>query len=211
MRKVILIFVLLFKVKMFAAMYNVTDFGAVADGVTLDTKAVQKTIDACYNAGGGTVVIPSGKTVVIGTIYLKDYVNLKIENGAVLLGSPDYKDYTTDTHKNTYKNETHMDRCLIFAKETKHFSITGNGTIDGNGYFKNFTKKKGGRPMLLRFLNCSDIKVKDVNLINPAAWTSAWLYCNEIVVDGIKIISRVEPKNNNGCTKTKNNIKSTIG
>ncbi|WFO17760.1 glycosyl hydrolase family 28 protein [Cellulophaga baltica 4] len=56
-------------------------------------------------------------------------------------------------------------------------------------------KEKGGRPMMMRFLNCSNIQLKEVTLLNPAAWTSAWLYCDQIVVDGIKIISRV---NNNG-------------
>ncbi|GAL80631.1 polygalacturonase [Algibacter lectus] len=88
-----------------------------------------------------------------------------------------------------------MDRCLIFARDAKSFAIEGYGTIDANGHSKYFTKKKGGRPMMMRFLNCNNIKLKDVTLINPAAWTSAWLYCNDIVVNGIKIISRV---NNNG-------------
>lgn len=179
----------------FAKTYNVVDFGAKGDGVTLDTEAVQKAIDLCTKDKGGVVLIPSGKTVLIGTIYLKNNVTLNVENGAILLGSPNYSNYAVDTHKNTYKNETHMDRCLIFAKDAKSFSIIGEGTINGNGFVKNFTKKKGGRPMMLRFLNCKDIKIKDVNLINPAAWTSAWLYCDDIVVDGIKIISRV---NNNG-------------
>ncbi|WP_232457052.1 glycoside hydrolase family 28 protein [Polaribacter sp. SA4-12] len=174
--------------------YNITDFGAKADGITLDTKAVQNAIDECSKKGGGKVIIPSGKTVLIGTIYLKDFVNLHVENGAILLGSSNIEDYTTDTHKNMYKNEPHMDRCLIFANNAKSFAITGLGTIDGNGYFKNFTSKTG-RPMMIRFINSNDITFKDITLKNPAAWTSAWLYCNEIVVEGIKIVSRV---NNNG-------------
>ena len=174
--------------------YNVIDFGAKANGTTKDTKAVQTAIDACTQAGGGTVLIPSGKTVVIGTIYLKDFVTLKIENGATLLGSPDITDYTTDTHKNRYKNEPHMDRCLIFAENAKNFRLEGNGTIDGNGYIKNFTNKIG-RPMLIRFLNCENIQLRDLTIINPASWTSAWLFCNNISISGIHIKSRV---NNNG-------------
>ncbi|SNR31355.1 Glycosyl hydrolases family 28 [Lutibacter agarilyticus] len=195
MKKIFLIIILCFSLQIIAKEYNVLDYGAKADGVTLDTKAVQTAIDLCSKEGGGTVLIPSGKTVLIGTIYMKDFVTLHVENGAVLLGSPNYEDYATDTHKNTYKNEPHMDRCLIFARDAKSFAIEGYGTIDGNGYMKNFSKKKGGRPMLLRFMNCSKIHMRDITLINPAAWTSAWLYCDEIVVDGIKIHSRV---NNNG-------------
>ena len=195
MKKIILLFFIGFQLQVFATDFSVLHYGAKADGITKDTKAVQAAIDACTKNGGGNVIIPAGKTVVIGTIYLKNFVTLYIENGAVLLGSPDIEDYTTDTHKNTYKNEPHMDRCLIFARDAKSFAIKGLGTIDANGHPKYFTKEKGGRPMMMRFLNCSNIQLKEVTLLNPAAWTSAWLYCDQIVVDGIKIISRV---NNNG-------------
>ncbi len=185
---------MVFFAQVFAKDFNVIDFGAKADGLTKDTKAVQAAIDACTENGGGTVIIPGGKTVVIGTIYLKDFVTLHIENGGVLLGSPDIADYADNTHKNMYKNEPHMDKCLIFAQDAKSFAIEGYGTIDGNGHQKYFTRKTG-RPMLLRFLNCSDIHLNNIMLINPAAWTSAWLYCHEISVCGIRIHSR---SNGNG-------------
>lgn len=196
MKKIFLFVFISLQFQVFATDFNVVDYGAKADGITKDTKAVQAAIDACTKNGGGKVLIPAGKTVVVGTIYLKDFVTLHIENGATLLGSPDYADYTTDTHYNTYKNEPHMDRCMIFAKNAKSFAIEGYGTINGNGSPKNFnTKGTNGRPMLLRFLKCNDIRINNITLLNPAAWTSAWLYCNEIAVDGIKIVSRV---NNNG-------------
>ena len=191
MKKILVLLFISFQLQVSATDFNVLKFGAKADGVTKDTKSVQEAIDACTKNGGGKVIIPAGKTVVIGTIYLKDFVTLHIENRATLLGSPDYEDYATDTHYNTYKNEPHMNRCLIFARNAKYFAIEGYGTIDGNGSPKNFNKKSGGRPMLLRFYKCNDITVSNVTLKDPAAWTSAWLYCNEIVVDGIKIISRV--------------------
>jgi polygalacturonase len=178
----------------FSKDYNVLEFGAVGDGITKDTKAVQDAIDECTISGGGKVIIPAGKKIVIGTIYIKDFVTLYIENGGILLGSPDIADYTSNTHKNMYKNEPHMDKCLIFARDAESFSIEGLGIIDGNGHLENFTNKTG-RPMLMRFMNCQDIHMKDLTIINPAAWTSAWLYCDEIVVDGIRIHSR---SNNNG-------------
>ncbi|WP_298369531.1 glycosyl hydrolase family 28 protein [uncultured Lutibacter sp.] len=206
MKKIIFLLVIGFQLQVFATDFNVIDYGAKADGVTKDTKAVQAAIDACTKNGGGKVIIPAGKTVMIGTIYMKDFVTLHIENGAVLLGSPDIEDYTTDTHKNMYKNEPHMDRCLIFAKDAKSFAFEGYGTIDGNGHMKNFNKKTG-RPMMMRFLNCKKIHMNDITLINPAAWTSAWLYCDEIVVDGIKIHSRVNGNGDgldfDGCTNVR--------
>ncbi len=190
----LLLILLFIPTSLLAKDYDVRDYGAKADGTTLDTKAVQRAIDQANAAGGGRVLIPAGKQVLIGTIYLKSYVTLHLENGATLLGSPNIEDYTTDTHRNLYKNEPHMDRCLIFAADQEHFAIDGYGTIDANGHFKNFTSKTG-RPMMIRFLRCNDIRMRDVTLRNPAAWTSAWLYCNEIVVDGIRIHSRA---NNNG-------------
>ncbi|GAB3658854.1 hypothetical protein GCM10028791_32060 [Echinicola sediminis] len=174
--------------------YNVLDFGAMGDGQQMDTEALQNAIDHCTEQGGGRVLIPAGHTVLTGTIYLKSRVTLWISRGAVLLGSPDIVDYTLDTYKNMYKNEPHMDRCLIFAQNANDFSIQGGGIIDGNGHIKNFNNKTG-RPMLMRFLNCRDISLQDVTLLNPAAWTVAWLYCQNIRVDGIQIHSRV---NHNG-------------
>ncbi|SDX88806.1 Glycosyl hydrolases family 28 [Lutibacter oricola] len=206
MKKIIFLLVIGFQLQVFATDFNVIDYGAKADGVTKDTKAVQAAIDVCTKNGGGKVIIPAGKTVMIGTIYMKDFVTLHVENGAVLLGSPDIEDYTTDTHKNMYKNEPHMDRCLIFAKDAKSFAFEGYGTIDGNGHMKNFNRKTG-RPMMMRFLNCQKIHMNDITLINPAAWTSAWLYCDEIVVDGIKIHSRVNGNGDgldfDGCTNVR--------
>lgn len=195
MKNLFFILMLASSLQLIAKDYNVLKYGAKGNGITLDTKAVQAAIDDCSKNGGGRIIIPSGYTVMVGTIYLKDFVDLHIEIGGTLLGSPDYKNYASNTHKNMYKNEPHMDRCLIFAENAKNFAITGFGTIDGNGYTKNFTKEKGGRPMMIRFLNCDNITMRDVTLKNPAAWTSAWLYCNNIVVEGITVHSRV---NNNG-------------
>ena len=74
---------------------SVTDFGAVGDNKTLNTKAIQDAIDACYAPGGGRVVIPRG-VFVTGTIRLKSHVTLRIDVGAILTGSIDLEDYPTD-------------------------------------------------------------------------------------------------------------------
>lgn len=185
-----------------AGTFKISDYGAVNDGKTLNTRAVQQAIDTCTQSGGGTVRVDGGGVYVIGTIYLKSHVTLHVDNGTVLRGSPNFKDYATDTHKIMYKREKHMDRCLIFARDARSIAIEGFGTIDGNGHPTHFSKS--GRPMLLRFLNCSQMRLKDVRLINPAAWTSAWLYCHDIDVSGVTIISRVNGNGDgldfDGCT-----------
>lgn len=177
------------------AVYDIRTSGAIGDGRTPATKALQKTIDQCSAAGGGTVLV-SGGSYLTGTLYLKSNVCLRVETDAVLLGSANLADYATDTHKNMYKNEAHMDRCLIFARDARNIGIEGHGRIDGQGaLFPNKDDLAKNRPMLVRFLNCSGIHVRDITLQNPAAWTSAWLYCSDLAVDGITIKSRA---NGNG-------------
>ena len=76
-------------------MFNIKTFGAIGDGVAMETEAVQKTIDACHDAGGGVVWVPAGD-FQFGTIILKSNVTLSLDYGASLLGSTNVADYTTE-------------------------------------------------------------------------------------------------------------------
>ncbi|MCC5930588.1 MAG: right-handed parallel beta-helix repeat-containing protein [Cyclobacteriaceae bacterium] len=206
MTLMILLFIIMQNNHLQARGYDVLDFGAINDGKTINTRAIQQAIDQCARDGGGTVLIAGGGAYLTGTIYLKDNITLYIDNGTTLLGSQDINDYTTDTHKNMYKDETHMDRCLIFAKDANSIAIEGHGILDGNGYRSVFTNDTG-RPMLLRFLNCTNIRIRDITLKNPASWTSVFLYCDDISVHGIKIHSRANSNgdglNFDGCSKVR--------
>ena len=75
--------------------YNILDYGAVSDGKTLCTSAIQSAIDDCNKNGGGRVLIPSGN-FDSGTVYLKDNVELHLEHGALLIASADIDDYNDD-------------------------------------------------------------------------------------------------------------------
>ena len=120
--------------------------GAKNDGKTLNTAIIQAAIDDCSISGGGTVYVAGGGKYLTGTIYMKSFVTLHIDNGTTLLASSNISDYTDDTHKNMYKNEPHMDKCLIFAHNAESFAFEGHGTIDGNGYRDNFSQQ---RPMMM--------------------------------------------------------------
>ena len=177
------------------ASVDVRQYQAVGDGKTVNTAAIQKAIDDCSGMGGGRVVLEKG-AYVTGTLFLKSNVTLFVEAGASLLGSTAIADYALDTHRNMYARETHMDRCLLFARDAENIGLEGKGVIDGQGaHFPNAGDARKNRPMMIRFVNCKNVFVTNINLRNPAAWTSALLYCSDIRVDGISIDSRV---NDNG-------------
>lgn len=108
--------------------YTITDFGAIPD--QLSTIEIQKAVDECAAVGGGRVVVPVG-TFVTGTIFLKSNVDLYLESGAVLLGSKNLKDYSREGRSPG----------IIYCEDATNVSISGKGTIDGNGdSFYDFSK-----------------------------------------------------------------------
>lgn len=199
-----LLFSLCLATTLTAATYDVAALGAKNDGVTNNVKIIQQAIDDCSAAGGGVVLLQGGGQYMTSTLYMKSYVTLRIESGTTLLASPNIDDYPTDTHKIMYKRESHMNRCFIYAENAREFSFEGYGTIDGNGHEENFPNT---RPMLLRFKDCERIRINDLTLCNPAAWTSAILYCDDIVVSGIRIDSVVNKNGDgldfDGCTNVR--------
>ena len=141
--------------------FYIQDFGAVGDGKTLNTVAIQNTINACYEAGGGRVIVTNG-IFMTGTIILKSNVNLHIEDDGVILGSPNcgkydensdfdirpypynvilsgditsYGDYPDFPKKHVIRENLPRNRgcCLIYAEESENIEITGKGKIDANG------------------------------------------------------------------------------
>lgn len=165
--------------------FYVEEFGAKADGETKNTKAIQAAIDRCHRTGGGRVILENG-TYVSGTLYLKSGVYLEISPGAVLLASPDIKDYGEDTHYNRYRNEVALDRCFLYAEEAENIGIMGFGEINGNaGAFPN----EGSiyRPMMIRMLRCKNVRLENLKLYNAAAWTTAFLDSQYLWIRGLDI------------------------
>src|SRR5215469_4119231 len=155
--------------------WNVKDVGAIGDGKTLDTIAVQKTIDLCHQGGGGYVHFPSGHTFLIGTIYLRSHVGLHVDINATVLGSDNLADYSADVGLNPFYPET-IDPCLIYAKDAVNIVITGEGSIVGHTA-NSFTPTPGAtgralkqRPMLIRLENCAQISLTDLSLKRCGSW-----------------------------------------
>ena len=190
------------------AVYNIREFGARGNSHDKDTAAIQKAIDACAKAGGGMVYCPPG-TYLSGTIFLKSNMQLHLEAGATLLGSPDQADYSRMFQTNTWVGKCNYDEHLISARRCCNITITGQGTIDGNGraFFgskvpgKHYLNVPGWRPgQMLTFSECRNVTLRDVQLIDAPHW-SVWPQgCDGVQIQGVKIVNNREGMNCDGIT-----------
>lgn len=180
----------------YADSYRVTDFGAVPDGKTLNTAALQKAIDACAEKGGGTVYFPTGR-YLSGTLVLRDRVTLHLESGAVLLGSTDLKDYPPRTPAfRSYTDVNYVDKSLIYAEKVHDIAIVGQGTIDGQGGDKVFKRKPWKqRPYLIRMIECRDVTLRNITLRDSPMWVQHYLGCENLLIEGVSVHSLVNANN----------------
>jgi polygalacturonase len=215
--------------------FNILKFGAIADNKILNTKSIQAAIDTCSNAGGGTVYVPSG-IFITGTIELKSNVNLYLESGAELKGSPDitnYKSYNLPGYGTFHYG-------ILFASNARNLSITGQGAINGNEevFFdwskakiiewggSQFTRQKekiravnqgigdgpvvpdNNRPrQMVIFSACSNVLIRDVQLNKSPFWTLHLADCDGAVISGVKIWASLLTPNSDGMDITScNNV-----
>ncbi len=188
------------------AIYNVMDYGAVHDGKTMTTAAIQKAIDACAGNGGGIVKFDSG-TYLTGSIFIKSGVHLVIGKGVTLIGSHDIKDYP-EIQTRVAGIEMKWPAALVNVIGQYNVAISGEGTIDGRGkpfwdeYWKTrkVYEKKGlrwivdydvKRPRTLLVQECRDVTIKDITLKRAGFWTVHILYSNYVTVNGITIRNNI--------------------
>jgi len=183
--------------------FNINSYGAIGDGVAMETRAVQKTIDACHAAGGGVVWVPAGDFQT-GTIILKSNVTLSLDYGATLLGSQNLTDYPTDGLDDPREGGP---RCLIYAKDASNITIEGLGVIDGRGTPEAFPRHSSGsgrsrrglpRPRLLRMDNCENLTFSGVTYKRPAFWGLHLIDCKKIHFKAVTIRMRNNNFNNDG-------------
>ena len=186
--------------------FEPSDFGAVNDGSTFCTEAFQKALDAASEVGG-TVLIASGCTYLIGTVYIKSHTTVYLEHNAKILGSNILEKYTKDTGINPYYPEM-IDRCLIYCKDCEDVSIEGPGTIDGGCDGVNYVypadavgREARQRPMLLRLEDCKNIRLTALTLTRAGAWCVHLKHLDNVRLTDVTIINkRQDGFNIEGCS-----------
>ena len=179
--------------------FDVTAHGAIADGNSLCTQAIQKAIDAAGYVGGGTVYFPPG-TYVSGTIFLRDHVTLQLEAGATLRGSTRLADYPSVEPGFRSYTDTYVHQCLISGENVENITITGRGTIDGQGAHENFDPAGPDwgyrrRPYVIRLVTCRDILIENITLRDSPMWMQHYLACDNLTVRGVTVRSRCNANN----------------
>jgi polygalacturonase len=187
--------------------YSVNTYGAVNDGKTLNTQAIQKAIDACAAKGGGTISFAPGKYLT-GSIFVKTGVNLRIDQGVEILGSQDIKDYP-EIDTRVAGIEMKWPAALINILKQEKASISGSGLINAQGkpfwdYYWNLRKEydpKGlrwivdydaKRPRTILIESAKDVVLKELNIQQAGFWTVQVLYSSYVTVDKITIRNNVD-------------------
>ena len=184
------------------AEFHPSDFGARGDGKTLDTAAIQKTIDAAAKRGG-TVVLAGG-TYLSGAVFLKSGVNLRIEEGATLVGSQRLADYPI-LETRVAGVEMKWPAALINVYQQHDVSLSGKGIADGDGkvWWDLYWKMRRGdyepkglrwavdydcqRPRLIQIYRSENVRVEGLTLKRSGFWTVHICYSRHVAVEAITI------------------------
>lgn len=190
--------------------FNVVDYGAVGNGKILCTEAIQKAVDACAKAGGGTVHFPAGR-YLSGAIFLKSNVTLHIGQGATLTASMNFEHFPPFKPRWRILSDDTQPSSLITGIDLENIAITGRGTLDGQGrpwweaLRKDKNAKEGqpkiltyGRPRVINFYRCRNVRIEGVTIIDSPSWTVHPVGCDNLVVDGISIINPEDGPNTDG-------------
>jgi len=186
--------------------YAVDKYGAVNDGKTLNTKAIQKAIDDCAGKGGGTVSFQPGKYLT-GSLFIRKNVNFEIAEGVEILGSEDILDYP-EIDTRIAGIEMKWPAALLNILDQEHAAISGAGLVNAQGkvfwdlYWgmrKEYEPKglrwivdyDAKRPRTVLIANSKNIILKDIHLQQAGFWTVQVLYSSYVTVDHITISNNI--------------------
>lgn len=196
------------------SIYDIRDYGASPDPQFDSTKAIQEAIDQCNKNGGGTVLVADG-TYLFYPLRLKSNVRLEIAWNATLLAGSDPEKYPLIEPNDVWDVDYALRgnrRCVIYAEGEQHIAIVGQGKIDFQGTtfvnvdeelkpFAGHWKRKSdtmipGRGLF--FVGCTDVRLEDLFLTNPAGWFTWFLNCQRVLVRGVTMRADLRMPNSDG-------------
>jgi len=186
--------------------YNVADYGAVPDGLTMNTAPIQKAIDECARQGGGTVTFSPGRYLT-GSVFLKEGVHFLIPKGVTLLGSTDLNDYP-EKDTRVAGIEMAWPSALINVLDQKNVMISGEGIVHGQGkvFWESYWQLRkeyepkglrwivdydSKRPRTLLVSGSSDVTIKGITFRQAGFWTIQLLYSSYCTVDGVVVQNNI--------------------
>ncbi len=200
--------------------YVITDFGAQGDGKTLNTDILNRLVETCASAGGGKVIIPPGRFLT-GPIFLKSNIHIEIVAGATLLADTDIRNYPAiDGRWEGIERKVYAS--LFTGHDLQNVSITGRGTIDGQGevwwhaFLETVQMRKAlginerepdnpegaplrwPRPRVINLYRCKNVLIRDVTILNSPSWTVHPVYCEDVTVDNVRIFQPSDSPNTDG-------------
>lgn len=171
-----------------AATFNVRDYGAKADGQTLDTPAINKAIEAASAAGGGTVTFPAG-TYLAGSIRLKSHIALHLEPGSVLLASSDPAAFDpaepNDSTRFQDFGHSHWHNSLIWGEALEDIAITGSGLLNGKGLTRGERPLTGNKAIALKL--CRNVTLRDFTILNGGHFGVLATGVENLTIDNLRI------------------------
>lgn len=183
-------------------MYNVKDFGALRNGVALDSPAIQAAIDACSENGGGTVLIPAG-TYLCGTIHIKSHVHILFEKGAVILGSKTLSDFDPleeNPANCEYQDKSHsyFHHSLFHADNAEDIALTGFGRIDMQSQWE-VVPGWCRACKIIAFKECREVIIRDLVMLNATDLAVYLAGCEYVTISGLNIAAHVDGISPDSC------------
>ena len=169
--------------------FNVRHFGAKGNGLVNDAAAINKTIEACSNAGGGTVFIPSG-IYTTGSIHLKSNIKLVLDAGAVvkaMAGQMDNWEPNPNDQGLMDRAYYHWEASLIWGKNLKNIKIYGPGTLDGSLLTRSSKVPKGTGDKSIALKLCEDVEIRNLNIKEGGHYAILATGCSNVLIDNVNI------------------------
>src|SRR4051794_20587026 len=199
--KLVLAFLLpCFALTLSAAMPNVKDFGAKADGKTPDRDSINKAIEAAAAANGGTVYFPAG-TYLTGSIRLRSNVHLQFESGAVILASDDPAAYDEAEPNTSTKfqdfGHSHWHNSLFWGENLTDIAISGNGLINGKALTREARTTGGNKAIALKL--CRNVSIRDISILSGGHFGILATGVDNLTIDNLKIDTNRDGIDIDGC------------